>query len=69
METGTKTVQGTQGLTATFNGNRNTLTKMSLKVTVVTFVTPQLEKIHRLTASLFFLQDPPPPFLRIPPTL
>ena len=39
---------------------------MSLKVTVVTFVTPQLEKIHRLTASLFFLQDPPSPLVRIP---
>ena len=59
METGTKTAQGTQRLKPTFNGNRNTLTKMSLKVTVVTFVTPQLQKIHRLTVSLFFLQDPP----------
>ena len=27
METGTTTVQGTQGLTPTFNGNKNTLTK------------------------------------------
>ena len=31
-----------------------TMTKMLLKVTVVTFSTPQLEKISRLTASPFY---------------
>ena len=39
--------------------NRNTMTKMYLKVTVVTFATPQLEKISRLTASPFPTESPP----------
>ena len=33
------------------------MTKMQLKVTVVTFATPQLEKIPRLTAFPTFLQN------------
>ena len=33
------------------------MTKMQLKVTVVTFATPQLEKIPRLTAFPPFLQN------------
>ena len=46
METGIihpvnrKTVKWKQGLTPTFNGNKNTITKMQLKVTAVTFATP-----------------------------
>ena len=41
------------------------MTKMQLKVTVVTFATTQLEKTPRLTASLPFLQKSP--FLGSPP--
>ena len=43
--------------TPTFNGNRNTMTKMQLKVS--TFVTTHVEKVPRLTASPPFLQNSP----------
>ena len=63
-----KTVQWKQWLTPTFIGNRNTMTKMYLKVS--TFATPQLEKILRLTASLSYRITPflesPLPFKNFP---
>ena len=67
-----KPVQWKQGLTPICNGNRNTMTKMQLKVTVITFALPQLGKISRLVAcplsyrispTLQQFFHPPPPFL------